>query len=84
MPFCIAGRTWSRSGAVIDWAAPEVRVLKRRGHVGLVESADVIAWRDDLVDPVKDLVAERDIEAASRSSRCPMVRGPTMALVTPG
>jgi hypothetical protein len=33
------------------------------GPVGLVERADVRAWRDYVVDPAKDLIVERDIEA---------------------
>jgi hypothetical protein len=40
-----------------------LRVLDRRWHVGLVERADVGAGRDDLVDPVEDLVGQGDVDA---------------------
>ena len=55
-------RPISSSGAFADRSAPEARALECWGHVGLVERADVAAGRDDLVDAVEDLIAERDLE----------------------
>jgi len=49
----------SGGGAFAGGPAAEVRALEGRGPVGHVERADVGARRDDLVDPVEDLVGER-------------------------
>jgi len=57
----------SGGGALTDGSAAEVRVLEGRGQVGgLVGRADVGAGRDDLVDPVEDLVGERDVDAGEQ------------------
>src|SRR5664280_64210 len=54
--------TRSGGGAFADRSPAQTRILEGRGHVGLVERADVCAGRDDLVDPVEDLVGECDVE----------------------
>ena len=56
----------SGSGAFLDGSAAEARALEGRGQVGLIERADVGARRDDLVDPVEDLVGEGDVEAGEQ------------------
>jgi hypothetical protein len=38
-------------------------MLKGWGHICLIERANVSAGRDDLVDPVENLVGERDVSA---------------------
>src|SRR5256885_1867057 len=51
----------------LDGPAAQVRALQGRGQVGgLVGRADVGPRRDDLVDPVEDLVAERDVDAGQQ------------------
>jgi hypothetical protein len=50
----------------IDRSATEARTLEGPGQVGLVERADVGAGRDDLVDPVEDLVGQCDVEAGEQ------------------
>src|ERR1035437_5706318 len=57
----------SRGSAFVDGSAAKVRALDGWGHVGLAnEGADVSAGRDDLIDPVEDLVSERDVEAGEQ------------------
>jgi hypothetical protein len=57
----------SGGGAFIDGPAAEVRALEGRGKVGgLVGRADIGAGRNDLVDPVEDLVGERDLDAGEQ------------------
>jgi hypothetical protein len=57
----------SHGGAFIDGSAAKVRALDGWGQVGLAdEGADVGAGRDDLIDPVEDLVGERDVEASEQ------------------
>ena len=53
----------SGCGALVERAAAQFRLLNRRRHVRLVEGADVGPGRDDLIDPVQDLVGEDGIHA---------------------
>jgi hypothetical protein len=46
----------SDGAAFTGGSAAQARVQQGRGQIGLVERADVGAGRDDLVDPVEDLV----------------------------
>ena len=73
----------SGGGALAERATAQFRLLNRR-DVGLVEGADVGSGRDDLIDPVEDIVGKDDVHPARRSSSCCMVRAPSSALVTPG
>jgi len=58
-----SGVVWA---AFTGGSAAQARILEGRWQVGLVERADVGAGRDDLVDPVEDLVGERDIGAGQQ------------------
>ena len=56
---------WGLSGgcaAFVDGAAAQAREVQGGRHVVLIERADVGPGRDDLVDPVQDVVAEHDVE----------------------
>src|SRR5215211_6353498 len=56
----------SGGGAVFGGSAAKAGELDGSGDVGLVERADVGAGRDDLVDAVEDVVAERDVDAGEQ------------------
>src|ERR1035441_5340326 len=63
--------TWNKSPlggrAVGHRSAPQVGALQCRGEVGgLIGCADVGAGRDDLVDPVEDVVGQADFEAGEQ------------------
>ena len=51
-----------RGGALAERAAAQSDLLDRRRHVGLVEGPDVGAGRDDLIDPVEDIVGKDDVD----------------------
>jgi hypothetical protein len=72
------------SRALIDGSAAEAGVLKCWWRIGHVESSNVGSGRNDCIDFVEDLVREGDVMPPSRSSSCSIVRGPMIALVTPG
>src|SRR5450631_1144404 len=66
-PDVISMRMRSGGGASAAGSAAEVGALEGRGQVGrLVRCADVGAGRDDLVDPIEDLVAEPDVDAGEQ------------------
>jgi hypothetical protein len=52
---------WLSGGALAERAAAQLRPLDRRRHVCLVEGADVGSGRDDLIDPVEDIVGKDDV-----------------------
>lgn len=56
----------SRSGALVYRSAASFDPLDCRWHVGLVEGARLGARRDDLVDPIEDVVAEHDVHAGEQ------------------
>ena len=62
-------------GTLTERAAAQFRLLDRRRDVRLVEGADVGAGRDDLIDPVEDIVGKATSTSASRSSSYSMATG---------
>src|ERR1700722_141455 len=49
-------------GALAERAAAQFRLLDLRRHVCLVEGTDVGSGRDDLIDPVEDIVGKDDVQ----------------------
>ena len=59
----------SGGGAFTGGPAAEGRLLEGRGQVGHVEGTDIGTGRDDLVDPVEDLVGDARDQGVAYSQR---------------
>jgi hypothetical protein len=57
----------SGGGALAERATAQFRLLDCRRHVCLVEGADVGSGRDDLIDPVEDIVGKDDAHPPVRT-----------------